>query len=86
MKDYSATDKGMADLLVRADSNVKQLQETHCKDMIRFPFTSSRKRMSTIISNATGSGDYDRRILIKGAAEMVKNCCTHYLDENAQVQ
>ena len=54
--------------------------------MIRFPFTSKRKRMSTIINNATGNGGYDRRLLIKGASEMVKVCCTNYLDENNQKQ
>ena len=42
--------------------------------------------MSTIISNATGNGGYDKRLLIKGAAEIVKKSSTHYLDENAQVQ
>jgi hypothetical protein len=38
--------------------------------------------MSTIISNATGNGGYDKRLLVKGASEMVKNCCSHYLDED----
>ena len=36
--------------------------------------------MSTIIENATGEGGYDKRLLIKGASEIVKGCCTHYLD------
>ena len=38
--------------------------------------------MSTIICNATGNGGYDKRLLVKGASEMVKSCCSHYLDEN----
>lgn len=42
--------------------------------------------MSTIIPNATGNGGYDRRLLIKGASEMVMSACTHYLDENCQSQ
>lgn len=49
-----------------------------------FPFSSSRKRMSTIIENATGNGGYDKRLLCKGASEMVKACCSHYLDANGE--
>ena len=81
-EDYSATDKGMADFLKRAGTDIQVLNKTHNSDAIRFPFTSGRKRMSTIISNATGQGGYDRRLLIKGGSDVVKVCCTHYLDEN----
>lgn len=51
-------------------------------EFIRFPFSSKRKRMSTVIEEATGEGGYDKRLLIKGASEIVKKCCTHYLDED----
>ena len=37
--------------------------------------------MSTIIYNC-GLTDYDQRILIKGAAEIVLESCSFYLDEN----
>lgn len=81
-----ATDKGMVDLLERASINITDLQAKHKvldkDEKIRFPFSSNRKRMSTIIQNATGSGDYDRRLLIKGASEIVLKCCTSYLDAN----
>lgn len=40
-------------------------------DFIRFEFSSKRKRMSTVISNATGNGGYDKRLLCKGASEYV---------------
>ena len=49
-------------------------------DFIRFEFSSKRKRMSTVISNATGNGGYDKRLLCKGASEYVLEQCTHYLD------
>jgi magnesium-transporting ATPase (P-type) len=49
-EDFSATDQGMYDLLERAGTSVEKLQKQHLEDMIRFPFTSKRKRMSTIIS------------------------------------
>jgi len=42
--------------------------------------------VSTIISNATGNGGYDKRIHVKGASEMVLKNCTHYIDENGQRQ
>ena len=35
--------------------------------------------MSTIVKVGTGQG-YDKRLLIKGASEIVKSCCTHYLN------
>lgn len=54
----SATDKSMFDLLERASSDLDALQARHLvrddDDKIRFPFSSSRKRMSTICQNATG--------------------------------
>jgi magnesium-transporting ATPase (P-type) len=49
-EDFSATDQGMYDLLERAGTSVEKLQKQHLENMIRFPFTSKRKRMSTIIS------------------------------------
>ena len=52
MEDLSATDKGMTDLLGRASTDIEALQKKHNSEMIRFPFTSKRKRMSTIIGNA----------------------------------
>lgn len=85
VEDFSATDKGMADLLERGGTNIDTLQKAHNVDMIRFPFTSKRKRMSTIISNATGNGGYDRRLLIKGASEIVKGACDKYIDANGNI-
>ena len=76
----------MADFLKRGKTDIAGLQKKHCEGMIRFPFTSKRKRMSTIINNATGNGGYDRRLLIKGASEIVKGACTHYLDDKCQKQ
>ena len=36
--------------------------------------------MSTILENIKTSNSYSKRIHVKGASEIVKNCCTHYLD------
>lgn len=53
---------------------------------MRFPFSSTRKRMSTIIENATGKGGYDKRMFIKGAPEYIISTCNRYIDENGTVQ
>ena len=53
--------------------------------MIRFHFTSKRKRMSTIIEHIGSSEhNYDKRIHLKGAAEIVLESCTHYLNQNGE--
>ena len=85
MEDLSATDKGMTDLLERTSSSIEDIRKKHNQDEIRFPFTSKRKRMSTIISNATGNGGYDRRLLIKGASELVMKSCQTYVDGEGNV-
>ena len=87
---FSATDLSMADLLERCGTDINSIKKKHgCTPddpkMIRFPFSSSRKRMSTIIQNATGDGSYDRRLHIKGASEMVVACCNKYVDESGNV-
>ena len=41
--------------------------------------------MSTIIENASGKGGFDRRILIKGASEIVMRACTNYINANGAV-
>ena len=53
---------------------------------IRFPFSSKRKRMSTILENIDTSNQYRKRIHVKGASEIVKNCCSHYLDVDGNVR
>lgn len=86
-----ATDKGMVDLLERSNINLEDLRIKHKvtdndKDRIRFDFSSSRKRMSTVIQNAHGKDSYDRRLHIKGASELICASCVNYLDENGQSQ
>ena len=87
---FGATDKGMVDLLKRGSVDMQALQKKHkttAKDpMVRFPFSSSRKRMSTIIENAHGNDSYNKRLLIKGASELITACCTTYLDANDEVK
>lgn len=82
-----ATDKAMTELLERVKCDTAVLVERHLpKDKQRFPFSSKRKRMSTILENLQTSNSYGKRIHVKGASEIVKGCCSHYLDESGQVK
>jgi len=55
--------------------------------MLRFPFDSARKRMSTVLEFEADDNQekfehgYPKRIHTKGASEIVLGTCTHYLDE-----
>jgi magnesium-transporting ATPase (P-type) len=52
--------------------------------MIRFVFDPVRKRMSTVVelSNQDNSETgYNKRVHVKGASEIVLECCEFYLDE-----
>jgi len=80
----------MFELMDRGEVDMEVIKEKHNVakkgEYIRFPFSSKRKRMSTIIENAKdGESGYNKRLLIKGASEIVKACCSHYLDEAGDV-
>jgi len=75
----------MTTMLKRAGKECKP-ERVDYKDgqpFIRFPFTSGRKRMSTITNNHKDleDGAY-ARIQIKGASEIICLACTHFVDED----
>lgn len=76
----------MIDLLYRTATDVEGINKKYCpQTATRFPFTSKRKRMSAILENVEGADpSYKKRLHIKGASEIVKNCCSHYLDAEGQ--
>ena len=54
-------------------------------DFTRFQFTSKRKKMSTVLENIEDNEHgYDKRLMTKGASEIVLGNCSHYLDENGE--
>jgi len=82
-----ATDRAMTELIERVQCDTKALCDRHLTEhKIRFPFSSKRKRMSTVIENLTTGNSYGKRLHVKGASEIVKNCCSHYLDADGQVK
>ena len=42
--------------------------------------------MSTIVENLETGNSYGKRLHVKGASEIVKNCCSHYLDDAGTVK
>jgi len=42
--------------------------------------------MSTVLENLQTKNTYGKRLHIKGASEIVKNCCSHYLDVDGNVK
>jgi Ca2+-transporting ATPase len=82
-----ATDRAMTELLERVNCDIKVLQEKHLSEhKIRFPFSSKRKRMSTVLENLKTSNSYGKRLHVKGASEIVMGCCSHYLDLDGNVK
>lgn len=82
-----ATDRAMTDLLEIAKCDSEALKKRHLPEhKIRFPFSSKRKRMSTLIENVETSNDYGKRLHVKGASEIVKGCCSHYLDADGNIK
>jgi Ca2+-transporting ATPase len=73
----------MLKMLAKFGVNVEEMRTKHLgEDFVRFMFNSKRKRMSTIANNISNSKTgYDKRIHIKGAAEIVLASCAKYLDE-----
>jgi Ca2+-transporting ATPase len=74
----------MLKFIARAGCDIKAYREKYA-NFLRFQFDSSRKRMSTVIELPSGvSTDhgYSKRLMIKGASEIILDTCTHYLDAN----
>jgi len=45
---------------------------------IRFPFSSQRKRMTSVLENVEDVATTKKRIHIKGASEIILDCCSHF--------
>lgn len=86
MAEASATELAMLNMINKFKVDIEQKRKEHLPDnYIRFHFTSKRKRMSTILEKVgqTEHG-YDKRIHIKGAAEIVLASCSHYLNQDGE--
>lgn len=81
-----ATDKAMLQLLVtKWGVSLEKERKAYLGDpMIRFQFDSTRKRMSTIIEDSEAPNG--KRLMIKGAADVLVDYCTHYLTKDGAEQ
>ena len=79
----NATEKAILKMLDKFGIDYQALRAKHCKDpLVRFQFTSKRKKMSTILTEVSDNAHgYDKRLHVKGAAEMVLASCSHYINE-----
>lgn len=76
----------MLNMIIKFGVDLEKKRAQHLpEDFLRFHFTSKRKRMSTLIQNCgqTEHG-YDRRIHMKGAAEIILAACSHYLNQDGE--
>lgn len=82
----SATEQAMLIFMNKIGVNVEEMRHKHMpENFVRFQFTSKRKRMSTIVYNCGPTEhNYDRRVHMKGAAEIVLDECKFYLNEQGQ--
>lgn len=51
-----------------------------------FPFSSARKRMTTLIHGSVGGEANGQRVYSKGAAEILLASCTHQTKSNGERQ
>ena len=82
LREASATEAAMLNMIIKFGVDIDKKRSQHLPhDFLRFHFTSKRKRMSTLIQNCgqTEHG-YDKRIHMKGAAEIILASCSHYLN------
>ena len=85
-EDAGATEKAILQMLDKLGCNYKSLREHHCQDpLVRFQFTSKRKKMSTVLTCIDNNVyAYDKRLHVKGAAEMILANCSHYINSGGE--
>lgn len=82
-----ATEKAILQMLDKLGCNYQKLRDQHCQDpLVRFQFTSKRKKMSTVLTCIDNNMyAYDKRLHVKGAAEMILANCSHYINSGGEM-
>jgi len=89
VEDAGATELAMLKFIKRCGIDYEAIRSKHLfKDtLLRFPFDSSRKRMSTVLEKIEDNDKgYTKRLHVKGASEIVLATCSHYLDNDGVAQ
>jgi magnesium-transporting ATPase (P-type) len=84
-----ATELAMLKFIKRCEVDYAALRTKYFSgvEMVRFPFDSARKRMSTLLELKSGEQSehgYPKRLLTKGASEIILETCTHYLTPSGE--
>jgi Ca2+ transporting ATPase len=75
----SKTEVAMLEFLQRCGEDYEALRKIHCPEgFYMIPFTSDRKRHSTILENVNNGLPSKKRIHIKGASEIVLYSCDQF--------
>jgi Ca2+-transporting ATPase len=78
------TDLAFTRLLIKFGENILELRKHFIKDLNdrfpRIPFSSKRKKMSTVVYSQDFPTCY--RMYIKGASEILLKACSKYVDNN----
>jgi Ca2+ transporting ATPase len=82
--DADATELAIIKFVAKIGTDYEAMRsQLHGADLLRFPFDSGRKRMTTFLQYKDGSKTetgFNRRMHTKGAAEKILETCSHYLD------
>lgn len=80
-KEANATEKAILKMLDKFECDYQEMRDKHLKEpFVRFPFTSRRKKMGSILTAIDDNEyRYDKRLHVKGAAEIVLGTCSHYI-------
>ena len=86
LKDSNATDLAILKFLSKIGNDFEKKREEHLPEgFMRFQFTSKRKKMGTILENINDNQyGYNKRLIVKGAVEIVLGTCNTYLDQDGQ--
>jgi Ca2+-transporting ATPase len=86
--DAGATELAMLKFIKRCGVDYEDYRKRLLpKEYLRFQFDSSRKRMSTVCElKENHENGYNKRLLTKGASEIVVETCSHYLDAEGNKQ
>jgi magnesium-transporting ATPase (P-type) len=86
IEDAGATDLALLKFIKRCGFDIENQRAKYLpeqKDLLRFPFDSNRKRMSTVLvygNDELNEHGYNKVLHCKGAAEIVLAACDYYLD------
>ena len=83
----SPTEKALLILVYKLGINIEDVRTKYLpKKYVRFHFNSKRKKMSTIVNNLSEKSEhnYNKRIHMKGASEIILESCTHYIDNDGR--